>query len=340
MPALHRVRLACTLLAFLCPFEMVAQQPPTVTGLVLDASDRPIGDVLVFVGDGIQSSLTDPSGVFHLAAITRGSHVLSYRKAGYAPRSFSLVLRDGEARDVGSVTLQVGADPAAALRGLVTERIGGNPLQGATVELNGDIIAAADATGAFDISRVPVRWGRNQLRVRHSSFADAEVQDEFWVTNLDEAFEFAVVLDVAPINLPGVSVETVRPVPAKLRGFYERMENGSGIFLERDDIEARIPRRISDLLMTFRSTSRTRAASTFGRAATRDCVAPLIFLDGHLIGNEFNRVFVDGYAHPNVNDFVHPDDVEAIEIYDAVASVPSVFAQTGSGCGVIAIWTR
>jgi hypothetical protein len=256
--------------------------------------------------------------------------------AGYAPRSSSVTLEAG-ARDLGPVMLQPGADPGATLRGAVMERITGTPLANATVEVNGTLVAETDSMGVFHVSTVPVEWGANQLRVRHRSFTDAEVVDQFWVSNPTETFEFAVVLEVEPVDVPGVTVEAAR-VPVRLQGFYQRRENVPGVFLTRGDIDAREPRRMTDLLAPMRSTRRSRAASSFGRDS--ECRVPLVFIDGQLVGDANRPIYVDPNMQPSINQYLDPDQVEAVEIYDAVASVPARFALLGSSCGVVVVWTR
>ena len=219
------------------------------------------------------------------------------------------------------------------------ERMTGTPLANATVEVNGRLIAETDSLGVFNTSSVPIQWGTNQLKVQHRSFAVAEVIDDFWVSNPTETFEFAVLLDVEPVDVPGVTVEAAR-VPVRLQGFYERMETATGVFLTREDIDAREPRRMTDLLAPMRTTRRSRAASTFGRAMDSECRVPLVFIDGQLVGDANRPVYVDPNMQPSINQYLDPDQVEAIEIYDAVASVPTQFSLLGSGCGVVVVWTR
>ena len=339
MLRLSRILLLYSAWFALYPVRVVTQETTAVTGTVLDTSGQPIGAALVFIDQGLAFSYTDAAGVFRIEAVPNGAHILSYRREGYAPRSFNISLAGG-LRELGWTTLQIGSSPTASIRGSIVERIGGSPLPGTLVELNGERIAVADSIGSFDVLGVQVRWGSNVLTVRHSSFSNVEAIDEFWVSDPDETLEFAASLDVPAVALPGIDVEATRVVPARLRGFYERMEDGVGIFLTREQIEERVPRRVTDLFPRFRAMSRSRAANSFGLAATPECLAPLIFLDGHLLGSESRVIFIDDRMQPNISDFVHPDDVEAVEIYDTVASVPAVFAMSGSGCGVIAIWTR
>jgi hypothetical protein len=60
------------------------------------------------------------------------------------------------------------------------------------------------------------------------------------------------------------------------------------------------------------------------------------------------QIFVDGMlatrstggGDVTVDDLAQPQDVEAIEIFKGLASVPAEFLNRQSRCGVIAIWTK
>jgi hypothetical protein len=41
-----------------------------------------------------------------------------------------------------------------------------------------------------------------------------------------------------------------------------------------------------------------------------------------------------------IDDYVMPNEVEAIEAYDSPGSLPADFGGSRAGCGVIVIWTR
>ena len=226
-----------------------AQSTGAIVGLVTDSTGQPLADVLVFVDDGGVSTLTDQLGLFGLFDLSLERHVLSYRKVGYAPRSFGLDLSTGVVyRDLGAVVLAPGPEPTATIGGRVTDGAGGPGLPGATVELNGRVIAVTDTTGAFVASSSVVAWGSNDLTVRHRAFTDRSVSDRVWISNVNETFDLVVALDVVPIALPEL------PVPVQSRvlaaeGFYQRREDlgGAGIFMTREDIAARRPRRMEDL---------------------------------------------------------------------------------------------
>ncbi len=317
----------------LMPTPARAQAPVTLTGLVLDSDARPIADVLVFTDDGPPAALTDSLGVFTLPGVEPEARILRYRKDGYAPRSFGLPpAPDRVSQDVATVVLQPGPPPSATLLGTVIERLGGQPVAGATVELNDRTLGVTDSLGAFDIAGAPVRWGPNQLIVRYLSFGETIATDEFWVTNPGARLDFSVALDVAPLGLPEIAVP-VRSVVLETSGFYERREAGSGVFLTREDIVAKDPRRTEDLFrgMGLTTNPLNRAASTFGLADDGEPCTPLFYLDA---------LRMDRVTMRDLNQILDPGDIEGIEVYESVGSLPARFSPVGASCGVILIWTR
>ena len=62
------------------------------------------------------------------------------------------------------------------------------------------------------------------------------------------------------------------------------------------------------------------------------CPAPLVFLDGILMGG-----IQDVYDY---DQLISIEAIEGIEAYAGQAWVPAEFSRTGSGCAVLLIWTR
>ncbi len=305
-----------------------AQEPVTLTGLVRDEADRPIAETLVFVDDGTTSALTDRLGVFRLEGVTADARVLSYRKAGFAGRSFGLGPGSAQgSRDVGTVVLLSGPEPRASLVGTVREGIGGQPLTGAVIELNGETVGVTDTLGAFQVPEAPVRWGPNQVIVRHLSFVETTATDEFWITNAGTTVDFSVSLDVAPLGLPGVEVSG-RSIVLEASGFYGRRENVNGVFMTHDEIIARDPRRVTDLFDGL-GGGFNRSPGTFGRADDGQDCHVVIFLDGLIMTSA-----------QDLDELVRPEMLEGIEVYRSIAGLPARFSPIGATCGVVIMWTR
>jgi hypothetical protein len=373
MRALY-VAVLCSLFA-LVPGEGGAQETAAVVGLVTDADGKALPDVLVFIGDGTAATLTDELGLYGLFALPLERHVIGYRRAGFAPRTFDLDLTSGsDYRDLGAVALEPGDEPTATFVGRVTDGQNGPGLAGATVEINGRVVAETDATGAFAITGNPVAWGANELTVRHRSFSDRSVTDRVWVANVSETFDFVVAMGVDPIPLPGVDVAVQSRVLAA-NGFYEREEeHASAVFLTREQIADRNPTRMEDLFRgvlgagmsrSLRQSGSTTGASglaepsrSFGNAEDARPCLPIFFLNGLRMGdltppggsatNQLDQNGLrsgqvggrDGSISSELDRLVHPDDVEGVEIYESVADLPAQYSPVGAVCGVILIWTR
>ena len=319
---------------------VLAQEPTsTVTGSVVDSSNQPIRGVLVFMDEGPGSDTTGAVGAFRLEGITPGTHMLNVRKAGFAPRTFRLVFAPNEPdrRDVGGIVLQDGPDPTATIVGQVTAGVGGQPLGGAVVELNGDRIALTDDDGFFLVRDVTIAWGSNRLEVHHLSFTDPS--DEFWIANLNETLEFFVSLDVQPIELSGIVVETAPTLnEIRMRPFYERRGKGYGHFITREDIEANDRNTFTELLrgipgvrVEYGGPYGIQVYLTRSPGSRSQCPSPVVYLDGMLIVNTGEAV--------DLNTLVTPEQIEGIELYGSL-NVPIQFNRSGSTCGVIAIWSR
>jgi hypothetical protein len=115
-------------------------------------------------------------------------------------------------------------------------------------------------------------------------------------------------------------------------GFYERMQrHGFGTFITRDQIEKQHPIWTSDLLRSAPGlVVNPRLGGAGNDVRTTEGCRP--------------EVFVDGVHYPlffeSVDDVVHPDEIEGIEVYPHAAEVPPEYVVPRSNCGVIAIWTR
>lgn len=142
-------------------------------------------------------------------------------------------------------------------------------------------------------------------------------------------------------------VEVVALAPPKTSPIFQNMEfrrlHGFGLRITRQQIETRSPQRISDMLqetpgveMGHETGGPDRRVLRFGQLfgpGGRDCPVQ-IFLDGMLA----TRSSMGGEV--TVDELVQPQDVEAIEIFKGLATVPAEFLNERSRCGVVAIWTK
>ncbi len=83
----------CILFCFDCS-NVIAQTSVTpgiqLTGTVTDKNNKPLVYVSVIINDLGYTSITDSSGKFYFAGITKGSHILTFKLSGYASRSLDI----------------------------------------------------------------------------------------------------------------------------------------------------------------------------------------------------------------------------------------------------------
>jgi hypothetical protein len=129
---------------------------------------------------------------------------------------------------------------------------------------------------------------------------------------------------------------------AMLEGYWRRVETGLGFYITREQVEARNPGFVSDLLRDVPGIQMSggsvgaRPNVRMVRASSRNC-ATQIFIDGFLV----NPRDVAGSPEDfRIDDMVSPASVEGIEVYRGLSTVPPEFLNPDAACGVIAIWTR
>ena len=173
--------------------------------------------------------------------------------------------------------------------------------------------AETDGEGAFQLEGISP--GSYLLRVQRLGY-------ETMITTLLDVeagstvvVELRVAVDAIPLEPLVVRQRSqTRRLDPLIQGFYERREAGIGHFMDREEIEERRASRLSDLL---------REVPGVWKFSCR----PSIWLDGMLV-----RLVLDEVASPH--------EVEGIEIYLHAGEIPARYNATGSGCGVILIWTR
>jgi TonB family protein len=134
-------------------------------------------------------------------------------------------------------------------------------------------------------------------------------------------------------ELSAIVVRGTRRQPTgEYGGFYDRLDNGFGYFITRDQIERRNPTQVTDMM---RSVPGVRLMPTrYVQRAVRlrnagvNC-PPQFWMDGIRLGEEYDM------------DFLDPASVEGIEVY-SMASVPARFMVGPDRriCGTIVVWTR
>lgn len=305
--------------------------PATLFGTVYGGADTPLLGVEVIL-DSAAAATTNAAGHFRISGLDPGPHVLTLRATGFARRTFRFTVpaNPPEEIDVGAIMLERQRSETVIL-GSVTDARTGSPIPAAVVSLDGAVNVATNLDGEFRIADVTP--GQHVLQVRRIGFRRALVTIDFPAN--DPGIEVEIELDPVPVELPEVVVEGERTLYAygRLRDFYERRSRGVGHFITRWDLEKRVPRLVSEALFGVPGLQVTPGPLGLNSIRMADpslsCQTPLFFLDGSLIRGG------------NPDEFLTPQDVEGIEIYTRITEVPPVFTrQSGSNCGVIAVWTR
>jgi hypothetical protein len=187
--------------------------------------------------------------------------------------------------------------------------------------------ALTDSAGNF-VLRAPAK-GSYHLRGERIGYRTAVTPPLELESDDTLRVEFRLSVDAVELNPITVMSYSRRP-SGPLGGFYERARRRAfGSFITREDIEQRHPIQTTDLLRTIPGVQLT--PSRFGgryNVRMRGCV-PRVYLDGVVIR----------MAGLTIDDLVHPNELEGIEVYRSAAEVPGEFTSFG-GCGAIALWTR
>jgi hypothetical protein len=207
----------------------------------------------------------------------------------------------------------------------------GNPLTDAIVTVAGTTLrATSDANGQVEFRNVD--WGPQKISVRKLGFHEV---NETVVVPADGSIATGISLRRLAVNLDKVVVRDTMGKPDRLAGttrldeFYKRRRSEAGTFLTREDIESRNPGRALDLFVGIAGVRLTYRGSTPLLSFARCKTGVEIFVDGQRLNDGVNAL-----------NSIHPNQIEAIEIYHGLASVPPQFIPKPDDCAAILIWTR
>jgi len=340
----------------------VAPLTATITGTVVDEAGLPVDSAIVSVRASDAAVVTGQGGAFRLPGLTAGKAQVSVTKSGFDPLIADFEIAPGVTvalrltimsfpppMESDSAAPAIAADPApipspapsarkSTIIGTVIDP-DGRPLFGATVEeASSNTRTMSDSAGRFRLQGILP--GLSFVRVRKVGF----LPEYFPLTAIAGRNITATVrLRPAGQTLAKVEVraDAMRADP-KLRGFYERVARGGGVFIERTEILKRGASQVSDILRgrnginvygtgaggTVIAGRQIRLAGGQGGAGV--CPLPLI-LDGVLVplreGLTIDRV-------------VNLQDVRAIEVYVSGPAVPADLANGNTECGAVVVWTR
>jgi len=248
------------------------------------------------------------------------------------------------------VALGIGVARAATAQVVVTGRVvddlSERPLQGARVLLLNRYnktagYAVTGDSGRFRFERSD--YGIYRLDIKAPGFEPA-VTPLLWILEGRDFADLEVRLAphavlLAPLEVVAMSALGTSPV---LENMMERRLHGFGYQITRQDIEERHPNNVSDMLAELPGVRMLMSGNrTGGRTIrmTRSVAGPgggdcpvQVWIDGMLASRSDEDVVID--------DLVRPLDIEAIEVFRGLSSIPPEFLNAMARCGVVAIWTR
>ena len=348
------------IIASLCPAGQLVRGPRAIVGVVRDAdTDAPVqGARVTFVyttnpllakvagsvDQSVRETRPDSGGRFRICGIpadARGR--LQVERDGVASGevevteeglvvlaglrlSTQTVVRTTTGAGGNSMRVLVGN---ARLTGRIRDR-DGNPAAGARVTVLGtSSVAVTGDRGNFSLDSLPA--GTQTLEIRKLGLG--AVYKTVELSALAPATIDVSLADAATLLAPLTSVER-RETDLEKVGFAQRQRMGSGYFYEGERLNKN-GTSFSETLGIVPSLRVVRVGDLNYRYEVRDRRDPQGCVNFIVDGNRWKS------ASPgDIDQFVTPKEVEAIEVYNA-ATVPPEFASATSGkCATIVIWTQ
>jgi hypothetical protein len=218
----------------------------------------------------------------------------------------------------------------ARVSGRVTNKAGA-PVVGALVSLlGGGTTTRTRANGEFVLDSLPA--GTQALAVRQLGYSPAEVPVEL---SGRAPARVDVQLGEKRVELAAVEVISQRDQGLDRVGFLTRKRSAAGgYFMTPEQIESRKAIQFTDLMTAVPGI---RVQGTMGRmaiASTRGVGRPgcvTIFVDN----SKWQQMEAG-----DLDSFVKPDEVAAIEVYQSGSSIPVEFQTSGADCSAVVIWTK
>ncbi|HEX6040098.1 carboxypeptidase-like regulatory domain-containing protein [Longimicrobium sp.] len=245
--------------------------------------------------------------------------------------------------------------PAAAqghVSGQILDARTGEPVPGAFVSMltsEGRFrrITGTDSVGKFSFDEVlPGRFRLNAGRIGYYTAQGGHMELEH-----NDTVTVDIRLSAGGVLLQAITV-VARSQPRgnpMLRGFYERMDRGTGYYLNRDAVEARNASMVTDLLVTLpgvRLGPQTHAGrqiimSRAMRSGSAGCPVQFFVDNVHVNRDTGAQLGRSVPMEPlSIDAYVQPSSIEGIEVYSGLSSLPAEFMTNEARCGTVVVWTR
>lgn len=239
-------------------------------------------------------------------------------------------------------TTQPTRDARGVILGTVSDT-GLAPIANAEIEIVGTALrVTTDARGRFAVTELPP--STYLIAARRLSF-----QPTVNIAELrgGDTLRLALMLQPSVTELTPVVVRE-RSTSARLREFEERRRAGVGEFFTQEQIEARNPTSVTDLLRQSKTLNISPEGSgavlaKSGRTWAYNCFVQ-VFLDGIPLAGAGRPLPGGDLPPPDLSRLPSPKEIMGIEIYAGAATAPNwlpIGRDKGrAGCGVIMLWTR
>lgn len=156
----------------------------------------------------------------------------------------------------------------------------------------------------------------------------------------DQLYPAEFALEPMPVVLDSLMVVAeTRRVSLVLSGFYDREQQGLGHFIGPDKILEKLEaQQVTDFFWEVPGVRLMPQSNLAGSG-----YVPLMRASAGMRGFCLPDVYLDGIPMPGadeIDQFISPMDIEAIEVYRSASEVPARFTTAASNCGVILIWSR
>jgi hypothetical protein len=271
-------------------------------------------------------------------AMTSGDIPISFGQDVLALRSMSIAAPGAVATapptpgDSARPTTQAVASPrgfgTARLTGRVLNKTGA-PLVGARVQVEGTTRAATTRpTGDFSLDSLPS--GTQTVSVRLLGYAPVEKAVDL---SSRESQSVTVTMDNFVPVLEAVRVNAQREKALDDVGFVRRKRTGQGYYMDAEQIKQRSSQNFSDVM---RGAPGIRVSQSMNRQVIQSSRDP----NGGCV-----NIWIDGsqwqQMEPgDVDDFVKPHELGAIEVYSPTTTPPEYAPAGRSSCSTIVAWTN
>jgi hypothetical protein len=278
---------------------------------------------------------TDASGAFRICGLPNSMQATLQAKRGKSVTAEIPIALGEEASELFARTLLLSRTDSGAKVGNATVSgrvvLEGAPANGGSrVEVVGtDQVALTNDKGEFIITKLPS--GSQVLLARHLGFGAQTVAVDL---TSREPQRVTIKLPKFVAMIEPVVVNARRAANLDRVGFSQRQKTGMGFYISPDQLKDRHPNLVTDILRTVPGLRVTSGPEGDEVSSSR----------GVGLGGECVQYFVDDMPWQSVqpgdvNQFVNPNEVVAVEVYQG-SNVPAQYSRGTGGCTTIVLWTR